>query len=140
MGGNPAIQRARALRRSMTEGEKRLWFELKTFRKDHNLHVRRQAPIGPYFADFAVHSAKLIIEVDGEHHQSSDRASADLRRDRWFAEQGYQTLRFSTGDLVSNMAGCLQAVLDAAGPPPLTPPHMGEGNSTALTPRPGDQP
>jgi hypothetical protein len=29
---------------------------------------RRQVPIGPYFADFACLDARLVVEVDGDHH------------------------------------------------------------------------
>lgn len=140
MGGNQATQRARALRHAMTEGEKRLWSGLRTLRQSHGLHVRRQVPIGPYIADFAIHSAKLIIEVDGEHHQSKGRQALDRQRDDWFAGQGYQTLRFSTGDLISNRQGCLQSILDATVPPPLTPPHKGEGDTIVTAPLSGDQP
>lgn len=140
MGDNQAIERARALRRNMMQGEKRLWLQLRTLRQSHDLHIRRQVPIGPYVADFAIHSAKLIMEVDGEHHQSSDRKALDCQRDQWFAGQGYRTLRFSTGDLISNKEGCLQAVLDAAAPPPPTPPQKGEGNRSDLNPPLGDQP
>ena len=128
MGGMATIERARQLRRSMTQGEKRLWQKLRGLRHSHGLHVRRQVPIGPYIADFAIHAVKLIIEVDGEHHQAPDQQALDQQRDAWFASQGYRTLRFSTGDVVSNIEGCVQAVLDASKPPPLTPPHKGEGN------------
>lgn len=140
MGANQAVQRARTFRHSMTEGEKRFWSRLKLLRQSHGLHIRRQAPIGPYVVDFAIHASKLIIEVDGEHHQSSGRQALDHQRDQWFAGQGYQTLRFSTGDLISNMDGCLQAVLDTALPPPLTPPHKGEWDAIALALELGDQP
>lgn len=77
--------------------------------------MRRQAPIGPYVADFACHSAKLIIEVDGEHHQSGMSKHRDLRRDDWFQQQGYRTLRLSTGDLIENRKGCLQIILKELG-------------------------
>src|SRR5262245_54010090 len=58
------VPRARALRRDATEAEKKLWQHLRQppF-KDH--HFRRQATIGPYFADFASHKARLVIELDG---------------------------------------------------------------------------
>ncbi len=45
----------------MTGPEKRLW---KALRKT-GLHIRRQAPIGRYIADFACHEARVVIEVDG---------------------------------------------------------------------------
>jgi very-short-patch-repair endonuclease len=48
----------------MTVSEKRLWEALRAL----NLHIRRQAPIGRYVADFAHHGAKIIIEVDGGRH------------------------------------------------------------------------
>ncbi|WP_420337598.1 endonuclease domain-containing protein [Roseibium sp.] len=99
----------------MTNGEQQLWLQLRQLRKTHGIHVRRQAPIGPYVADFASHSAKLIIEVDGEHHQSDLGLHRDLRRDTWFKKQGYRTLRLSTGDLMENREGCLQIILKELG-------------------------
>jgi very-short-patch-repair endonuclease len=36
---------------------------------------------------------KLIIEIDGKHHQSVDAREHDARRDRWLAEQGYEVVR-----------------------------------------------
>ncbi|CAI2933924.1 protein of unknown function [Aminobacter niigataensis] len=53
---NPAaIKRARSLRRNMTDGERKLWGELKDFRRLYGLHARKQAPIGPYIVDFVLH-------------------------------------------------------------------------------------
>jgi len=48
----------------MTDGERRLWEEIREFRRLYGLHVRRQALIGHYIADFAIHERELIIEVD----------------------------------------------------------------------------
>jgi len=39
---------------------------------------RRQHRIGPYFADFASVSKKIIIEIDGDHH--AFQVEADARR------------------------------------------------------------
>jgi len=68
-----AVSRARTLRQNMTDGERKLWSKLREFRKLYGLHVRKQVPIGPYVADFAIHSKKIVIEVDGEHHFLPDR-------------------------------------------------------------------
>ena len=76
--GRTAIENARRLRKTLTEGEKRLWHELKTFRGHYGIHFRKQVPIGPYVADFAAHSARLVIEVDGEF-QSAARSTAEGR-------------------------------------------------------------
>ncbi len=110
-----AVQRARTLRRDMTGGERKLWLKLKGFRKLYGLHVRRQVPIGPYVADFAIHSKKIIIEVDGEHHFLPDRITKDRKRDAWFAGQGYKVLRFNTGELLENLEGCIEEILRKAG-------------------------
>ena len=104
------IASAKTLRRNMTNGEKRLWRELKDFKRHYNIHVRKQAPIGPYVADFAIHELKLIIEVDGEHHFTETGQIQDAKRDAWFNSQGYETLRLTTGDL-DDLNACIETIL-----------------------------
>lgn len=99
----------------MTEGEKRLWLALREFRKLHGFHVRKQVPIGPYIADFAIHSAQLIIEVDGHFHAEPDNRKHDEKRDAWFERAGYKTLRFTTGDLAGSFDGCIEQILRELG-------------------------
>ena len=41
-------------------------------------HFRRQAPVGPYFADFACHTKRLVIELDGGQHHSDDQERAEV--------------------------------------------------------------
>ncbi|WP_417412714.1 endonuclease domain-containing protein [Hoeflea sp.] len=105
------IPRARMLRRTMTEGEKRLWAELRDFKRLYGLHVRKQVPIGPFIADFAIHSAKLVIEVDGEHHFTADGQAKDARRDDWLKNAGYRIVRFNTGELADAFDGCIEQIL-----------------------------
>ena len=113
---NPAmIKRARTLRQNMTDGERKLWSKLREFRKLYGLHVRKQVPIGPYVADFAIHSKNIIIEVDGEHHFLPDGVTRDRKRDLWFADQGYNVLRYNTGELIENFEGCIEDVLRKTG-------------------------
>ncbi|WP_183364428.1 endonuclease domain-containing protein [Gellertiella hungarica] len=109
------IRFARKLRREMTDGERRLWSELREFRHHFDIHVRRQVPIGPYIADFAVHSKKLVIEIDGEFHQVPERMSRDEKRDRWLRSQGYHVIRISTGDLEQAFDGCVEEIMRALG-------------------------
>jgi very-short-patch-repair endonuclease len=52
------VPRARQLRRAMTDAERRLWWHLRSM-KTKGVHFRRQATIGPYFADFACHECRL---------------------------------------------------------------------------------
>ena len=103
------VPRARLLRRDATEAEKKLWQHLRQppF-KQH--HFRRQATIGPYFADFASHQLKLVIEADGGQH--ADNAT-DEARTRYLQANGYRVLRFWNNDITENMPGVLSAI-DAA--------------------------
>ena len=103
------VPRARVLRRDATEAEKNLWQHLRQppF-KQH--HFRRQATIGPYFADFASHQLNLVIELDGGQHFDS---ASDKTRTRYLEAAGYRVLRFWNNDVIGNIPGVLSAI-DAA--------------------------
>jgi very-short-patch-repair endonuclease len=110
-----SILNARRLRSEMSEGEKFLWKLLKTFRISHGIHVRRQVPIGPYIADFAIHSAKLLIEVDGPMHSEVQRQNRDRMRDEWLAQAGYRVIRFRTDEVMNSWSNCAERILREAG-------------------------
>src|SRR5258707_13670556 len=103
------IPRARALRRDATEAEKKLWRHLRQppF-KEH--HFRRQATIGSYFADFASHQLRIVIEVDGGQHLDN---AADDRRTAYLASGGYRVLRFWNNDVLTNMSDVLSVIESA---------------------------
>jgi very-short-patch-repair endonuclease len=122
------VPRARALRRGATEAEKKLWQHLRQppF-KEH--HFRRQATIGNYFADFASHQLRIVIEVDGGQHADN---AADEQRTLYLATQGYRVLRFWNNDVLANVPGVLSAIDSAirADRPPTpdpSPPQAGGG-------------
>jgi very-short-patch-repair endonuclease len=110
-----SISRARKLRHDITDGERRLWAELKIFRTWYGIHVRRQAPIGSYVADFVIHEKRLVIEIDGEHHQLADRQVRDRVRDERLAVDGYRVVRINTGELGDNFDGCVETILREVG-------------------------
>ena len=91
---------------------------------------RRQAPIGPFVADFVCLAARLVVEIDGPAHDA--RWERDERRDRWFHAEGYRVLRFSADDVFWQCEQVLEAIhsgLTDAPPPPLrvgTSPPSGE--------------
>lgn len=133
------VPRARQLRRDMTDAERRLWWNLRRLRIGKG-HFRRQATVGPYFADFAHLQAKLIIELDGSGHISRSSIVNDSARTRYLAEHGYRVLRFWNNDVLSNTEGVMTVILDAlqseAAPHPLPLPTTrqgarGEGNGSA---------
>jgi very-short-patch-repair endonuclease len=123
------VPRARTLRRDATDAERKLWQHLRQqpFRQ---FHFRRQATIGPYFADFASHRLKIIVEVDGRQHS----LTADAARARYLEINGYRVLRFWNNDVFTNMSGVL-SVIDAAvnadrpPTPDPSPPRAGGGEN-----------
>jgi len=64
---------------------------------------RRQHPIGPYFADFACVSKKLVIEIDGEHH--AFQVEADANRTVAMELRGWRVVRFWASEIVKNPEG-----------------------------------
>jgi very-short-patch-repair endonuclease len=118
---------ARALRKNSTDAERILWSEL----RDHRLNgagFRRQVPIGNYIADFICHAAKLVIELDGGQHFSERSEAADAARSAAIEIKGFQVLRFSNHDVMTNRAGVLETIAAAVAEraPTLTLPRKGE--------------
>jgi very-short-patch-repair endonuclease len=124
-----ADERARRLRKNMTDAERALWRYLRLRQLD-GYKFRRQVPIGPYIADFVCLKAMLVIEVDGGQH--ADAVAYDSRRDEFMRGQGYGILRFWNNEVLSNIAGVWDVIASeidarhrAAAPPIPTFPHKG---------------
>ncbi len=119
--------RAKSLRSTMTEAEKRIWFRLRPHRLN-GASFRRQFPVGTYIADFVCLEARLIIEIDGGQHADSQR---DKIRDAWLQSQDFNVLRFWNHDVLKNTEGVIKQIseaLTASLPPSLTLPRKGGGN------------
>jgi very-short-patch-repair endonuclease len=122
----------------MSPAEARIWNLLRT-EPLRDWHFRRQVPLGAYYADFASHAARLVIEVDGDTHGSAAARQHDAHRDAFIAGQGYQTLRISNYDVMNNLDGVgehLMRVLAAAPTRPAsraTLPTRGRENGARAT-------
>ena len=101
---------ARALRRRMTDAERRIWYFLRG-RHLADFKFRRQHPIGPYVVDFVCLEQKLVIELDGGQHASDPN---DLRRDAFLQRQGYRVLRFWNNEALNHTAAVCESILRAA--------------------------
>lgn len=120
------VERARQLRRNMTDAERRLWSRLRR-RKLHGRRFRRQHPIGPFIADFACPEEKLVIELDGGQH--AERKEQDAARTRWLAARGYRVLRFWNNDVLTQTDAVVQVIAAAttgAAGAPLPNPVVGK--------------
>jgi very-short-patch-repair endonuclease len=108
--------RARALRATMTDAERRLWSVLRS-RRLQGYKFRRQRPIGPFIADFACIEHRLVVEADGGQYLESEY---DARRTAWLEARGWRVLRFWNNDILANTEGVQEAVLMALKGEPVT--------------------
>jgi very-short-patch-repair endonuclease len=99
---------ARTLRKRSTEAEKLLWSRLRG-RRFEGIKFKRQVPIGSYIVDFIALDLKIVIEVDGGQHDV--RAVRDAERTRILEEWGYHVVRFWNNDVLGNIDGVLEAIL-----------------------------
>ena len=109
-GGRRTTERARSLRRELTDAERTLWYALRYGQL--GCRFRRQFPIPPYIVDFACLEAQLVVERDGGQHAEPgehDRRDAVLRR------LGWRILRFWSNDILQNRAGVVQRISEELG-------------------------
>ena len=129
------------MRHEPTDAERVLWQRLRHLGVGGS-HFRRQATTGPYFADFACHAARLVIELDGGQHNETRAIAHDAMRSGDLQARGYRVLRFWNNDVLGNIQGVMETIATAvreAGPPPRTPPrhasHGGRGDERAMSGR-----
>ena len=105
-----ANAKARALRKSMTPQEVKLWAQLRQLRPQ-GFHFRRQAPLEGYILDFVCFKCRIIVEADGSQHGEDDGLAHDARRDAFFAAQGFRTLRFWNHEIDADLHGVIETII-----------------------------
>jgi len=106
--------RAKELRKSSTEAEKRLWRMLRA-KQLAGFKFRRQEPIRSYVVDFVCYRPPLVIELDGGQHDTTKQRAHDAQRTAWLESQGFTVIRFWNNQLLENEAGVLHEILGALG-------------------------
>ena len=96
------------MRQNMTEAEVALWSIVRGRRL--GVRFRRQQPIGPYIVDFYCSAAKLVVELDGNHHGDEERYARDQARTLWLNSQGFEVLRFWNVEFFKNRNGVVEAI------------------------------
>jgi very-short-patch-repair endonuclease len=106
-----AIRRAAAkkLRANTTPHERTLWRALKELPIE-GTHFRRQAPVGRYVVDFFCPAKRLVIELDGGHHNEDATAKQDSERQAWLEREGYRVIRFWNSDVTSDLNAVLERI------------------------------
>ena len=105
------IEKCRFLRRNQTDAERKLWSLLRN-RQLAKVKFRRQFSIDRYIIDFYSPEYKLGIEADGGQHYSDEgKVEGKLRTDK-LNEYGIQILRFSNLDILNNIEGVYEVILN----------------------------
>lgn len=84
---------AKCNRRNMTLAESVLWDSLR--RNFPHSHFRRQHAIGDYIVDFVCLSHQLVVEVNGEYHNSAEQRYLDNQRTGFLTDKGFRVIRFT---------------------------------------------
>ncbi len=109
------IMQVRDLRKKQTEAENVFW-DLVRNKKLLGLKFRRQHQIGHYIVDFYCDSEKLIIELDGEIHNSPEQKKKDETRDKYLRSLGNKILRFNNTELFDNTESVLKKIEESLSP------------------------
>ena len=124
--------KAHELRQRSTDAEQALWKRLRN-RQLAGCKFRRQVLIGKYIVDFVCFERKVVIEVDGGHHQ--EQVSSDAVRTTWLESQGFRVLRFWNHEVLADAEAVQEALLvvlqeslpSSDSPSPQPSPVKGEG-------------
>ena len=102
--------RARAMRKAMSEPEVMLWSRLRG-RSPERPTFRRQHPFGSFILDFYCPAARLAIEVDGATHWDEAAQAKDEARDRWLMGQGVHVSRIPASEIYRDLDQAADGVL-----------------------------
>jgi predicted helicase len=100
------------LRSNATPAEATLW---KSLQKNQlqGRKFRRQHSIGNYIADFYCSEEKLVIELDGAEHFTSQGSAYDAKRTEFMNQYGVRVLRFENKDVFESLDAVLKVIQDA---------------------------
>lgn len=109
-GATPAVfEMAKELRSRETETEKLVWKTLS--KRKLGVKFRRQHPIAHYIADFYCHELRLVIEVDGEIHNTQENKVLDKDRDTFMSELGITVLRFTNRQVLNHLEDVIDIIM-----------------------------
>ncbi len=102
-------KRARELREKDTKAEEFLW-ELLRNRQLDDAKFRRNHQFGDYICDFYCHESKLVVECDGDAHNTPERRELDRKRDVYLRSQGLTVLRFENSRVLKAAESALEEI------------------------------
>lgn len=107
MTSSKRIEKARLLRKEITNTEKILWGELRMNKL--GVKFRRQHPIDMFVIDFYCPKYKLGIEVDGNTHTNEGK-QYDKIRTEYLEEKNISIIRFWNSEIENNLSNVLEKI------------------------------
>jgi very-short-patch-repair endonuclease len=95
------------MRREPTDAEARMWKLLRDHRLA-NFKFRRQVSFQSFILDFVCFERRLVVEIDGSQHASSER---DAARDTALMAEGFRVARYWNNDVLQRPAAVLEDIL-----------------------------
>jgi very-short-patch-repair endonuclease len=105
---------ARSQREESTRAEALFWQAVRS-RRFAGLKFKRQMAIGPFIADFCCFEHKLIVELDGEPHETLEARTRDAVRTSFLKREGYRVLRFPNERVLGNLEFVLREITETIG-------------------------
>ena len=99
------------LRKQPTKPEQLFWGRIRN-KQCAGVRFRRQVSIGKFVVDFFSFKKKLVIELDGDSHFEVGAKEYDSKRTAFLVTQGIKVLRFTNVEIMENLEGCLERLLE----------------------------
>ncbi len=110
-------ERARRFRKQPTVTERALWQHLRgkkvagyKFLRQYPILHDQKGRVRFFIADFYCHEKKMIIEVDGDVHDSKEQKLHDEMRGETLQEMGYNILRFQNEEVLYAIQDVLERI------------------------------
>ena len=97
---------AKKMRRESTDAEAAMWRLLRD-RRLALFKFRRQVPFQNFILDFICFEKRLIIEIEGSQHASSER---DTARDAVLIAEGFRIARYWNNDVLQQPSAVLEDI------------------------------
>ena len=101
------IPLAKALRKNMTPWERKLWYE---FLRRYPVRFQRQKAIGNYIADFYCAQARLVVELDGGGHYTTEQEEKDAIRTKTLEAMNLSVIHICNLDIDRNFNGVCEYI------------------------------
>jgi very-short-patch-repair endonuclease len=82
-----------------------------------NVRLTNTFGIRTHEVDLACVEARIIVELDGPEHNSSDRKAMDTKKQKDLENQGYRITRFSNDQVIENPVGVWRMIAEQLNAP-----------------------